>query len=187
MKRLILPLMVLVSCNPYDQYLNTHYYIQAEVVPDSAWLSANVQIVFVAGQEYRDSICFDLNPGVEIHSLAAQELEHYRFGEYQSGRLVLYIEDPVHPNDDLNISLSYSGRLSPGGISRLDSNLMWFPVNNDTRPFTYHAKVALPGKWGISHPRTSRGEHGKWLLQSLEPQQSFDISLTPLGSNSRIP
>ena len=175
--------MVLLSCNPYEQYSNTHYYIQAEMDPDSAWLAANVQIVFVARQEYHDSLCFDLNPGVEIHSLTAQELEHYRFGEYQPGKLVLFIEDPVYPNEQLQIAMSYSGRLYPEGISHLDSGIIWYPVNEDTSPCTYQAKFALPGKWKISHPETGLGKHGKWLLQSIEPKQSFDIRFSVVQRN----
>lgn len=157
------------------------------MVPDSAWLSANVQMVFVARQEYNDSICFDLNPGVDIHSLTAESLEHYLFGEYQSGKLVLYLEDPVLPNKQLHIALSYSGSLSPDGISRLDSNLAWYPANANTRPCTYHAKFALPGTWQISHPEAGIGAHGKWLLQSPEPKRSLDIVFSATPGNLRMP
>ncbi len=170
--------IVLFSCNPHEQNILTHYYIQAEMVPDSAYLSANVQIVFIARQEYKDSICFDLNPGVKIHSLTAQKLEHYLFGEYQNGKLVLYIAEPVHPNNHLHISLSYSGRLHQQSITILDSNLIWLPVNEDTMPFTYHAKIALPGTWQISHPETGTGKHGKWLLESPEPKHSLEIKFS---------
>ncbi|MFC2098117.1 hypothetical protein ACFLSP_00095 [Bacteroidota bacterium] len=170
--------IVLFSCNPYEGYNYTHYYIQAELIPDSAYFSANVQMVFVARKEYHDSICFDLNPAVKIHSLASQELEHYLFSEYQAGKLVLYIEDAVQLNDQLHISLSYSGRLHEQGITSLDSSYAWYPHNEETQPFTYQAKFALPGNWQISHPETGTGQHGKWLLESPEPLQSLKIKFT---------
>jgi len=37
--------MLLLSCNPYEQYNSTHLYIQAEVQPGSARIAANVQMV----------------------------------------------------------------------------------------------------------------------------------------------
>ena len=180
MKKLLCILLgtVLFSCNPYEQYIVTHYYVQAEIDPSTSSISANVQIVFVARKEYHDSICFFLNPGVEIHSLAAQELEHYVFQETGTGELVLYTEDPVFPGDQLHISLSYSGLLGNQEIHHLDSSLLWYPVNEDTQPCTYQAKFALPGSWQINDPEVSFGKHGKWLLQARKPRDAFKIEFT---------
>jgi hypothetical protein len=178
------------SCNPYERYLLTHYNIQAEYNPETASLAANVQMVLVAGREYRDSICFRLNPGVEIRSLAAQELEHYEFNKADSGRLVIFIEEPVATGDQLHISLSYSGKLGSidrkknahgdpvpiePGITIMDSALYWIPVNDDTVPFTLRAKFALPGNWYISRPAANAGRHGKWLIETVKPQHSLSI------------
>lgn len=167
--------MVLFSCNPYEQYSFTHYYIQVEVEPESSLLSANVQMVFVARQEYHDSICFSLNPGVEIQALTAQNLRYYKFYGPDTGRLVLYIDDPVLPDVQLHISMSYSGRLSKQEVWQLDSSLLWYPVNEDTQPCTYHAKFALPGYLQISHPEANTDKHGKLLVQNLEPGNFIEI------------
>jgi len=53
-------------------------------------------MVFVAGQEYNDSITFQLNESVEILSLTAQELKYY---EFDRGLLVLFIEEAVMKGD----------------------------------------------------------------------------------------
>ena len=79
--------------------------------PGQGFLSANVQMVFVPRQRYSDSICFRLDPGLRIHSLAAQELKHYSFKQSGGGWLVLYLQDPVESHDQLHISMSYSGTL----------------------------------------------------------------------------
>lgn len=175
----ILWIIVLFSCNPYEQYFYSHYYIQAEMDPGSARFSANLQMVFVARQEYKDSICFHLNPELRIQSLASQELEHYIFRESDSGRLVLFLEDPVGPNERIHISMSYSGRLSGNRVMQMDSSICWYPVNEDSHPCTYMVKFALPGSWQVSQPDAATGQHGKWLIQSREPQNSIDISITP--------
>ncbi|MFC2115629.1 hypothetical protein ACFLTU_04100 [Bacteroidota bacterium] len=167
--------LLLISCNPYDQYSLTHYFIQAEVDPSTALLSANVQMVLVARREYHDSICFNLNTGLEIQALTAQELKHYDFYKSESGRLVLYIQDPVFPNDQLHISMSYSGRLAGQEVLNLDSSLLWYPSNEDTKPCTYLAKIALPGSWQIIQPEVSTGKHGKFLVQNQNPQDFIDI------------
>lgn len=169
--------LALFSCNPYEQYFFTHYYIQAELDPASALLSANVQMVYVARQDYTDSICFRLNPGVEVHSLASQELVHYRFGEYDRGMLVIYIEEPVAKNDRLHISLSYSGKISPQEVRQLDSTLFWLPANEDTGLYTYQVKIALPKPWKVMRPAASSGQHGKWQLESRKPRESLIVEL----------
>lgn len=170
---------VLFSCNPYEQYAFTHYHIQAELDPGTGHISANIQMVFVARREYHDSICFQLNPDLRIQSLAAQELEFYRFNQGDSGRLVLYIEEAVRPYDKLHISLSYSGRLSEQAVTSLDSTLLWYPVNQDSSPCTYLAKLALPGGWQVTHPEAQTGKHGKWQLQSEMPCSSIEIRIAP--------
>ena len=168
--------MILLSCNPYEQYSSTHLYIQAEVQPESARIAANVQMVFVAGKEYTDSICFRLNPELKIQSMAAQVLEKYRFNENGDGKLILYIEEQINPGESLQVSLSYSGQLGPNEIHRLDSSLHWYPMNEDTRPCTYQAKFALPGKWHITDPDSGIGKHGKWLVESRDTLESLEIS-----------
>ena len=167
---------MLFSCNPHEQYSFTHYNIQAELDPDKGYFSANMQMVYVAHKEYTDSICFDLNPDVSIHTLTVQELEHFRFYGNDKGILVLYIEEPVHPNDQLHISLSYSGRLDEQTLTAMDSTLCWYPANEDTQPFTYQVKLALPGNWYISHPEANTGKHGKWQIQSENPQSSLELA-----------
>ena len=83
MKKLLVIFLLLsgFSCNPYNPYFFTHYHITASYDPSTTSLSANVQMVFVAGQEYHDSITFQLNESVEILSLTAQELKYYEFNK----------------------------------------------------------------------------------------------------------
>jgi hypothetical protein len=179
---------VLFSCNPYEPYFFTHYHIQAELDPGTGLISANVQMVFVARQDYSDSICFRLNPALNIHTLAAQNLEHYIYRQSDSGWLVIFLEDPIGPRDQLHISLSYSGQLlgstrkvreeDQKDFMQLDSTLYWYPANQDTWPFTFQAKFALPGSWQIIRPDASTGRHGKWLIHSGEPQKSMNILFT---------
>ncbi len=169
---------LLVSCNPYDPYPFTHYNIKAIIEPEQAKISANVQMIFVPRQEYRDSICFSLNPGLEITSLTAQELKYYEFHTRDTGNLVLYIQDPVGPNEQLHISLSYEGTLSGEAIISMDSSLFWYPVNSNSSPSTFQAKFALSGKWQISDPATGAGKHGKRLYATRQPLNSLNIIFT---------
>ena len=180
MKKLFVYLsgLVLLSCNPYEQHKSTHLYIQAEVDPGTGFLSSNVQMVFVAGKEYADSICFLLNPGFEIRSLAAQELEYYLFNETGSGMLVLYLEEQLNEGESLQIALSYSGKLAQHPIQRLDSATCWLPVNEDTQPCTYMAKLALPGKWRVAGPDARTGQHGKWLIEARDAREFPVITFT---------
>jgi hypothetical protein len=176
---------VLFSCNPYEPYFFTHYHIQAELDPGSGRISANVQMVFVARNEYSDSICFRLNPGLNLQTLAAQDLEHYIYRQSDSGWLVIFLEDPIGPNDQLHISLSYSGQLSestlkvreedPRDFIQMDSNLLWYPASEDTRPFTYQVKFDLPGSWQMLQPNAEEVHRGKWLIRSGEPQKSMNF------------
>lgn len=195
---------LLATCNPYEPYSDTHFYVQAEVDPGNSLISANVQIVLVASREYRDSISFALNPGVEIQSLTAQELEHYQFGEYHHGRLVLFIEEHVQPGDQLHISLSYSGKLTGNknagsgqdhgtgygpdnsGKLILDNSLLWLPVNRDTRSMTFMGKFALPGEWILSQPESGTGKHGKWLVQVVDPGEIPEIVFSRIKTNKNI-
>ena len=170
--------LILASCNPYEPYPITHYNISASIEPDQARISANVQMVLVTRQEYRDSICFSLNPGVKIHALTAQVLRYYEFYDRDTCNLVLYIEDPVGPGEQLSISLSYEGQLSDELLISMDSSLYWYPVNNGSHPATFQAEFSLPGNWQISEPLIVPGKHGKRLYQSRLPRNSLSIIFT---------
>jgi len=174
----ILGVLVLSSCNPYEPYPFTHYNIKAAIDPEEASISANVQMVFIPRQEHSDSICFYLNPGVEILSLTAQELKHYKFFHADTGKLVLYIQETVRPFEQLHISLSYAGKLANRSLVSMDSSIFWYPVNIDTPPSTFQAKFALPGKWQISNLTTGTGKHGKRLYQSTLPQSALNLIFT---------
>lgn len=156
------------SCNPYEKYSSSYYYVQAEIDPAEERLSVNVQMVLVAGRDYRDSIRFDLNPGFEILTLTAQELEQYIFNKNNSGKLVLYIEELVAAGDELHISMSYSGKLPAGGSGILSQETTWLPENPDTRKNRFEAKIALPGGWVLKSPESIIGKHGKWQIRSEE-------------------
>jgi hypothetical protein len=169
---IIFLLTVPESCSPYEPYPYTHYYIQATIEPEIARIAANVQLVFIPRKDYYDSILFYLNPGVEIQSLAAQELQYY---EFEGDELRLYIEEPVMRNEQLHISLSYSGVITDRVLEHMDSSLLWYPLNEDIYPSTFHAKFNLAGEWQISEPETGTGKHGKRLYQSLQPRGFLDI------------
>ena len=171
-------LLVVASCSPYEPYSCTHYDMKLIVDPEEATISANVQMVFLPRQGYQDSICFFLNPGLEIHSLTAQALKYYEFYAGDTGNLVLYIQEPVLPNEQLHIAMSYSGRLDNQPVMNMDTSLFWYPLNTDARPCTFTAKFALPGNWEISSPPTRMGKHGKWLYQSELPHNSLNVIFT---------
>jgi hypothetical protein len=175
---IILGVLVLSSCNPYEQYHFTHYNIKAAIDPEEAMISANVQMIFLPRQEYVDSICFLLNPGLKTHSLTAQELKYYEFNSMDTGKLVLYIQEPIRPNEQLHIAMSYSGKLAKQTLTNMDSSIFWYPVNRDTPPSTFQAKFALPGNWHISNVATGRGKHGKHLYQSKLPQPALNLIFT---------
>jgi hypothetical protein len=171
----------LPSCIPSKSYPETHYSIRGLFAPDSSWIAADVQMVFVPRQTYHDSICFNLNPGLEIRSLSAQELHHYEFYRTDTGRLVLYIEEPVHPAEQLYISLSYSGGLGTGLSRELNQALFWYPVNPDVIPATFRIQLELPVQWQILEPSASPGRKGKHLYETHIPVHSLilDIGRTP--------
>lgn len=171
-------LALIASCNPYEPYSHTHYYIQATIDPEQANISANVQIVFIPRLEYHDSICFSLNSCLEIHSLTAQELRYYKFNDNDSGNLVLYIQEPIYPSEQLHIALSYTGKLDNKPVHKLDSGMLWYPMNPDATPATFQAKFAIPGDWQISSPQTGMGKHGKWLYQNEQPRSSINLIFT---------
>jgi hypothetical protein len=206
MKNLLIANLVLFgcSCNPYQPYYFTHYHIIASYDPASTSLSASVQMVFIPDQEYHDSITFQLNDKVDIHSLTAQELKYY---EFDTGRLVLYIEDPVMPGEQLHISLNYSGVIgyehtlypdldpgltldqeqvpdqqpvldqqpAPDQQPVLDPALRWYPVNPDIDKLTYSVKIKLPDPYRLEDPGIRK--RGIWHLITEKPLGSIFVPL----------
>jgi hypothetical protein len=172
----------LLACNPYRSYFFTHYHIIADYDPASTLLSANVQMVFIAGQEYHDSIAFRLKELVEIQSLTAQELKYY---EFEDGRLVLFIEDAVMPGDQLHISLSYAGHIGndqatqsgsvpkkpssagPVQFQVLSPDRLWYPVNADIKQMTYSVEIELPDAYSLEGSGERKGRN--WLVTSAMP------------------
>ncbi len=149
------------SCNPYRPYYFTHYHITASYDPASTSLSANVQMVFVPGQEYHDSITFQLNEFVEILSLTAQELKYY---ELDSGRLVLYIQEAVMPGDQIHISLTYKGMIGDGPDkgTMLTPDKLWYPVNPGITKLTYSIELDLPEHYSLEEPGIRKGQSWHW-------------------------
>ena len=163
MKKLLVIFLLLsgFSCNPYRPYYFTHYHITASYDPASTSLSANVQMVFVPGQEYHDSITFQLNELVEILSLTAQELKYY---EFESGRLVLYIEEAVMPGDQIHISLTYKGMIGDGPDkgTMLTPDKLWYPVNPGITKLTYSIQLDLPEHYSLEEPGIRKGQSWHW-------------------------
>ena len=158
---IIFLLLSAFSCNPYRPYDFTHYHITASYDPESTRLSANVQMVFVPGQEYHDSIIFQLNEYVEIQSLTAQELKYY---EFDNGRLVLYIEDAIMPGDQIHISLTYKGMIgdSPDEGTMLTPDKLWYPVNSGIDKQTYSIELDLPEHYSLEEPWIRKGQSWHW-------------------------
>lgn len=169
---IILLLLSGFSCNPYQPYYFTHYHITADYDPATGYLSANVRMVLVPELEYRDSITLALNKYIEIRSLAAQELKYY---EFDSGRLVLYIEEAVMPGDQLHISLAYEGPIGggPGRDAWLNPEDGWYPVNQDIHKMTYRVEMALPDNFSLERPATGNGP--SWDFGSVKPQDSIPL------------
>jgi hypothetical protein len=148
------------------------------VDPGQAMISANIQLVLVPRQGYQDSICFTLNPELEIQALTAQELIHYEFKSRARDNLVLYIQEPILAGEQINIALAYKGRIDDAPIHKMDTSLYWYPRNPDTSPSTIRAKFALPGNWQIGDPPMGMGKHGKWLYENREPQSPLNVIFT---------
>lgn len=163
MKKLLVIFLLLsgFSCNPYRPYYFTHYHITASYDPASTSLSANVQMVFVPVQEYHDSITFQLNEFVEILSLTAQELKYY---EFDSGRLVLYIQEAVMPGDQIHISLTYKGMIGDGPDkgTMLTPDKLWYPVNPGITKMTYSIELDLPEHYSLEEPGIRKGQSWHW-------------------------
>lgn len=161
-KRLIIILVVCCfSCNPYRPYYFTHYHITATYDPAGSCLSANVQMVFVPQQAYHDSITFQLNERVEVLSLTAQELKSY---EFNSGRLVLFMEEAVMPRDQLHISLAYRGMIGkvPDRGPVLTPDQLWYPVNPAIDKLTYSIELDLSQQYGLQKPGFRKGQRWHW-------------------------
>lgn len=154
-------LLSALSCSPYQPYYFTHYHIIASYDPATTSLSANVQMVFVPGQEYHDSITFQINKFVEILSLTAQELKYY---EFNNGRLILYIEDAVMPGDQIHISLTYKGMIgdSPDKGTMLTPDKLWYPVNPGIDKQTYSIELDLPEHYSLEEPWRRKGQSWHW-------------------------
>ena len=175
--RPLIPLLLaasLYACSPHKEYSFTHYYVAAGFDPGSGRLSSSVQMVFRAKRYYADSLGFLLDPGLEVNTLAAQDLDRYLYTHSDTGRLVLYLEDPLAPGDQLHISLHYSGTLNGGG---LDSSLLWIPFNREAGPFTMDAKLVLPDSWRVFRPEARRGRRGEWMISPANPVNSIRIVL----------
>ena len=166
MKKLLVIFLLLsgFSCNPYRPYFFTHYHITARYNPSTTSLSANVQMVFVAGQEYHDSITFQLNESVEILSLTAQELKYY---EFDKGLLVLYIEEAVMKGDQIHISLTYQGFIGDGSDrgDLLTPDKLWYPVNRGIDKLTYSIELDLPEHLSLEEPWIRKGQSWHWSIK----------------------
>ena len=178
MKKLLVIFLLLsgFSCNPYRPYYFTHYHITASYDPASTSLSANVQMVFVPGQEYHDSITFQLNMFVEIQSLTAQELKFY---EFDSGRLVLYIQEAVMPGDQIHISLTYKGMIGDGPDkgTMLTPDKLWYPVNPGITKLTYSIELDLPEHYSLEEPGIRKGQSWHWGTE-----KPLDSIVVPQGT-----
>ena len=174
MKKLIPLLLILsgFSCNPYRQYYFTHYHITASFQPAGNSLSANVQMVFVPGQAFHDSIIFRLDEQMEIESLAAQELKYYEFND---GRLVLYIEEPVMPGDQLHISMTYRGQFGDAPIQGSD----WYPDQESIDKLTYAVEMDLPESYEPGAPAERKGH--RWFWGTEKP---LDLIVMPVVRES---
>lgn len=166
MKKLLAIFLLLSAfyCNPYNPYYFTHYHITAKYDPATTSLSANVQMVFVPGQEYHDSITFELNESLEILSLTAQELKYY---EFDKGQLVLYIEDAIMADDQIHISLTYKGMIGdgPGKGTLLTPDMLWYPVNRGIDKLTYSLALDLPEHYRLEEPWIRRGQSWHWGIK----------------------
>ena len=174
MKKLISILLILsgFSCNPYRQYYFTHYHITASFNPESNGLSANVQMVFVPGQAFHDSITFRLNEAMVIESLTAQELKYY---EFHGDRLVLYIEEAVMPGDQLHISMTYRG---PFGDAPIQGSA-WYPEQESIDRLTYAVEMDLPEPYEPGAPAERKGQ--RWFWGTEKP---LDIIVMPVVRES---
>jgi len=183
MKGILLILMVLsgISCKPERLYELTHYHIIAAYDPATTLLSANVQIVFVPGRKYQDSIVFKLNENVEILALTAQELKYY---EFNKGRLILYIEEAVLPGDQLHISMNYKGLIGNdpygvrdlGPVRILGPDQVWYPVSTDIEKLTYSIEMEIPDPYRSMGSVDSNRR--TWQISTEKPMGSITI---PLG------
>jgi len=160
------------SCNPYQPYLFTHYHITASYDPATSGLSANVQMVLVAGQEYHDSVIFQLNESVEILSLTGQELKYY---EFDKGRLVLYIEDAVMVGDQIHISMTYKGMIGDGPERSvfLTPKKLWYPQNQGIDKLTYSIMLDLPEQYSLEEPWIRKGQ--SWYWETKNPLASISF------------
>jgi len=121
-------------------------------------------MVFVAGQEYHDSITFQLNESVEILSLTAQELKYY---EFDKGLLVLYIEEAVMKGDQIHISLTYQGFIGDGSDrgDLLTPDKLWYPVNRGIDKLTYSIELDLPEHLSLEEPWIRKGQSWHWSIK----------------------
>jgi len=178
MKKLLLIFLLIsgFSCNPYHPYFFTHYHITASYNPSTTSLSANVQMVFVAGQEYNDSITFQLNESVEILSLTAQELKYY---EFDRGLLVLFIEEAVMKGDQIHISLTYQGFIGDGPDrgNLLTPDQLWYPVNRGIDKLTYSIELDLPEHFSLEEPWVRKGQSWHWSIK--KPMAVIDLPKGP--------
>lgn len=183
MKIRLLPafLLLLPACDPYVQYGSSQYYLQVEADPSSCRIAVNLQLVFLARTQHSDSLCFTLNPALGIETLTAQDLDHYRYSATDTGRLVLYLDHPVYPGDQLHISLSYKGILPDPPLARLDSSLLWYPCNEESLPAGFLVKLSIPGDWRVAHPEATPGRHGKWNILIGESPNPPSIRLRQTG------
>ena len=157
-------LLSALSCSPYQPYYFTHYHIIASYDPATTSLSANVQMVFVPGQECHDSITFQLNESVEILSLTSQELKYY---EFDKGLLVLYIEEAVMKGDQIHISLTYHGFIGddPDRGFFLTPDKLWYPLNRGIDKLTYSIELELPEHISLEEPWIRKGQSWHWNIK----------------------
>ena len=177
-KYLIISLILLVSCNPYQPHESTHFNVHADIDPRSGLFDVNLQLVYLSPSDHYDSLVFRLDKAFTIHSLSAQELIRYEF----SGDLVLYIQDPVLAGDRLHVSMSYSGKtefqFSPG-MDHLDiaSAREWLPFRDDMEALSYRLNITLPEGFLVENCTEFGKPEKTCILESQEagPPPGFRI------------
>jgi hypothetical protein len=179
-KLIVLGIILLACCNPYQPYPLTHYHITAEIDPISGIFDVNLQMVYVPGIQHNDSIEFHLDRSFSISSIGAQEL--IRYESYNDDRLVLYIQNPVIEGDQLHISISYSGKPGAGfspaeDLYIIDSSLNWYPFNTDIPRMTCRLRIGLPEGYYMDGDGVQEKPMNNYFLESREPVSSIRFAI----------
>lgn len=176
-----------------------HYDADVRIVPDSAWIDAQVTLRYTVPSEHRTGVALILNRGLTVQALAGAQVRSHtvqpstRAPSWQE--LLVTFVDGVSAGDTVTITLGYRGRpeMPDDGINRitpawveLGIDSQWFPILDTFAQFmTGDVRIQLPSSWTVVGSGSHSFENGRHLLRNRVEQIDVAFTASPRVQNAR--